>query len=63
MSNRRIQKFLNSDEIDEYVVSKSTIDTEGNILTIVNGSFKWSNTNDDPLVLKKCVKRMEIIGK
>ncbi|CAF0918354.1 unnamed protein product [Adineta ricciae] len=52
VSNKRIQKFLNSDEIDEYIISKSTIDTEGNILTIVNGSFQWSNSNDDPLVLK-----------
>ena len=56
MSNKRIQKFLNSDEIDEYVVNTPTPDADGNIITIVNGSFRWSGVADDALILKKSLE-------
>jgi hypothetical protein len=36
-------------------VNKTSIDSEGNVIKIENGSFRWSNSPDDPLILKKFV--------
>ncbi|CAF3640789.1 unnamed protein product [Rotaria sordida] len=52
VSNKRIQKFLNNEEIDEYAVNKTSIDSDGNIIKIENGSFRWSNSIDDTIILK-----------
>ncbi|CAF4290926.1 unnamed protein product, partial [Adineta steineri] len=52
VSNKRIQKFLNSDEIDEDAVNKTKLDSEGNIIKVEDGSFSWSNSPEDPLILK-----------
>ncbi|CAF3803663.1 unnamed protein product [Adineta steineri] len=52
VSNKRIQKFLNSDEIDEDAVNKTKLDSEGNIIKVEDGSFSWSNSSEDPLILK-----------
>ncbi|CAF0750239.1 unnamed protein product [Rotaria sp. Silwood1] len=52
VSNKRIQKFLNNEEIDEYAVNKTTIDSDGNVIRIKDGSFRWSNSNEDPIILK-----------
>jgi hypothetical protein len=56
VSNKRIQKFLNNEEIDEFAINKTCIDSDGNIIKIENGSFRWSNSDDDPLILEKFVK-------
>ncbi len=61
VSNKRIQKFLKSEEINEYAVNKTSIDSQGNIIKIENGSFRWSNSIDDPLILKKFVKRKYLL--
>ena len=60
VSSKRIQKFLNNEEIDEDAVNKTTIDSEGNIIKIENGSFRWSNVTTDPLTLKKFVRKINI---
>ncbi|CAF3925067.1 unnamed protein product [Rotaria sp. Silwood2] len=52
VSNKRIQKFLNNEEIDEYAVNKTTIDADGNAIKIENGSFRWSTSIEDPIILK-----------
>ncbi|CAF4181538.1 unnamed protein product, partial [Adineta steineri] len=55
VSNKRIQKFLNNEELDENAVNKISIDSkllDGNSIKIENGSFRWSNVVDDPLILK-----------
>ncbi|CAF4179831.1 unnamed protein product, partial [Rotaria sordida] len=52
VSNKRLQKFLNHDEIDEFAVARVSIDIDGNVVKIVDGSFRWSNFIDDPLILK-----------
>ncbi|UJR25517.1 hypothetical protein I4U23_006863 [Adineta vaga] len=52
VSNQRIQKFLNNEEVDEYVVNEPSVDSDGSIISIVNGSFRWSNSDNDPLILK-----------
>ncbi len=59
VSNKRIQKFLNNEEIDEYAVNKTALNSEGNRITIENGSFRWSNSIDDPLILKKFLTKIE----
>jgi ATP-binding cassette subfamily C (CFTR/MRP) protein 1 len=38
-------------------VNKTPRDSAGNVIKIENGSFRWSNSNDDPLILKKFVKK------
>jgi hypothetical protein len=56
VSSQRIEKFLNNDEIDKYAVDRVPIESsDGNSIHIENGSFRWSNLVDDPLVLKKFV--------
>ncbi|CAF1308417.1 unnamed protein product, partial [Adineta steineri] len=55
VSNKRIQKFLNNEELDENAVNKISTDSkllDGNSIKIENGSFRWSNVVDDPLILK-----------
>ncbi|UJR38757.1 hypothetical protein I4U23_031422 [Adineta vaga] len=58
VSDQRIQKFLNYEEIDVDAVNKlsSGPDTskfsDGNSVKIEDGSFHWSNHIDDQLVLK-----------
>jgi hypothetical protein len=46
---------LDSEEIDADAVNKTSIDSEGNIIKIENGSFRWSNSQTDPLILQKFV--------
>lgn len=53
MSNKRIHKFLNNEEIDENAVEKIPLDAEGNIIRINDASFQWSNSPADPIILKK----------
>ncbi|CAF1159240.1 unnamed protein product, partial [Adineta steineri] len=55
VSNKRIQKFLNNEELDENAVNKISTDSkllDRNSIKIENGSFRWSNVVDDPLILK-----------
>ncbi|CAF4606534.1 unnamed protein product [Rotaria socialis] len=51
VSNKRIQKFLNNEEIDEAAVIKTAIDSEHNIIKIENGSFQWSNATNASVIL------------
>lgn len=56
VSNKRIQKFLNADEIDDNAVERVSMDaSNGYAIKIENGSFRWSNDPEDPLILKKSV--------
>jgi len=57
VSNKRIQTFLNNDEIDENAVHRSSTSADGYMIKIVNGSFRWSNSEDDPMILKKFDRR------
>ncbi|CAF1436131.1 unnamed protein product [Rotaria sordida] len=53
VSSNRIGKFLNNDEIDKYAVDRVSNELSyGNSVNIENGSFRWSNLVDGPLVLK-----------
>ncbi|CAF1923142.1 unnamed protein product [Rotaria magnacalcarata] len=52
VSNKRIQTFLNNEEIDEAAVIKTAIDSEHNIIKIEDGSFQWSNTTNASVILK-----------
>ncbi|CAF1415524.1 unnamed protein product [Rotaria sordida] len=53
VSSNRIGKFLNNDEIDKYAVDRVSNElSHGNSVNIENGSFRWSNLVDGPLVLK-----------
>ncbi len=53
VSNKRVQKFLNSEEIDENAVDRVLLGSDGYSVKIEDGSFRWSNRVDDSLVLKK----------
>jgi len=53
VSNKRIQKFLSNDEIDEDAVDRVPIDSDGYSVKIEDGCFRWSNVDGDSLILKK----------
>ncbi len=40
-------------------MNKTSFDSEGNIIKIENGSFRWSNSIDDPLILQKFVEKIK----
>ncbi|CAF3495114.1 unnamed protein product, partial [Rotaria sp. Silwood1] len=52
VSNKRIEKFLHTEEIDENAVERIPFESNKYAIKIENGSFRWSNLNDDSLVLK-----------
>ena len=58
MSNKRIQKFLLSEEIDPDAVQRSSGNLGNTAIQIVQGSFRWSNSAEDELILKKCVLQL-----
>ncbi|CAF3642109.1 unnamed protein product [Adineta steineri] len=51
VSNKRIQKFLNNEELDENAVDRVPISSDGKSIKIENGSFRWSDNVQDPLIL------------
>ena len=55
MSNARIQKFLNHEELDEAAVDKVPLGLDKNSVKIERGSFRWSDNAEDPLILKESV--------
>ncbi|CAF4075111.1 unnamed protein product, partial [Rotaria sordida] len=52
VSNKRIEKFLNNEEIDKNAVDKMSVKSNKYAVKIENGSFRWSNLADDSLILK-----------
>ncbi|CAF3905522.1 unnamed protein product [Rotaria sp. Silwood1] len=52
VSNKRLEKFLNNEEIDSNAVDRISDDSIEYSVKIENGSFRWSNLPGDPLVLK-----------
>eukprot|EP01129_Flabellula_baltica_P009720 TRINITY_DN4019_c0_g1_i1.p1 TRINITY_DN4019_c0_g1~~TRINITY_DN4019_c0_g1_i1.p1 ORF type:complete len:1462 (+),score=305.81 TRINITY_DN4019_c0_g1_i1:37-4422(+) len=46
VSVRRLQKFFDSEELDEEAVQRSTNEFSENAVTIKNGSFSWSETTN-----------------
>ena len=55
MSNARIQKFLNHQELDEAAVDKVPLGLDRSSVKIEHGSFRWSDNVEDPLILKESV--------
>ena len=56
VSNKRLQKFLNADEIDDKAVERVPMHAaNGCAIKIEKGSFRWSNYPDDPSILNKSV--------
>jgi len=61
VSVRRINKFLESDEVDPSSIKQ--IDNDGNVIKIVGGSFKWEEKGD--IVIDKvdfCVPRRKLVA-
>ncbi|CAM4943622.1 unnamed protein product [Rotaria socialis] len=59
VSNKRIENFLNNEEIDEDAVDKISMDSNKYAVKIENSSFRWSNLVDDPIILKNINMQIE----
>ncbi|CAF2155180.1 unnamed protein product [Rotaria magnacalcarata] len=59
VSNKRIENFLNSEEIDEDAVDRISIDSNKYAVKMENSSFRWSNLVDDPIILKNINMQIE----
>jgi len=49
---------VNNEEIDAYAVDRLPMDSrfsDRNSVRIEDGSFRWSNLDDDPLILNKSI--------
>ncbi|UJR14426.1 hypothetical protein I4U23_001423 [Adineta vaga] len=54
-----ILKFLNHEELDDSAVDKTPLGSDGNAIKIENGSFRWSDNLEDPLILMNINLRIQ----